>query len=346
MKVIRDRMLLILAVSVLILAGYGCSEEEMIKPEPEREPVWERIQGIGSGAIASMKFDSSDNLYVLKNSNRKVLFRSPDGGNTWATTDTVAIDTAYVGNISSFCFRGTTLLVGTREGKIFSSDDNGNNFTFVDSIGDPQFKDIRHMESGPGDYVYAAVYGYAVCWSSDGGVTWVDSIGVATKGVAPTDNADYTAIEIDSDGCVYLGCWAGDSYESCDYAESWQTLPKIKNYERESITVLIKGENDLLTCGFTRGFAIYRGDTAWVLKNAGLREGNSDIRCLEMTSDNVLYAGTIYDGVYRTNWGEWVWSPVNDGLDLVELKITSMAIDSDDNIYFGTVERGIWRNLW
>lgn len=339
MKVIPIRLLLILAVSVFILAGYGCSEEELIKPGQEREPVWEKIQGIGSSAISRMKFDSQENLYVLKSSNRKVLFRSPDYGNTWAVTDTVSIDTTYTGNISSFCFIGDDMLVGTREGKIFISSDNGNVFTLVDSIGRPQLKDIRHIECAPDGNIYAAVYGQAIYRTEHPDSSW-QMLGTSIE------NKDFTSMEIDSDGCIYMGCWAGDSYKSCDNAETWQALNKIEDHELATITSLKRGDRDLLVCGFTEGFAIYRGDSTWVVKNAGFPGGNSDIRCLGVTSGDKIYAGTIYDGVFRATWDVWEWAPVNDGLPLTELKVTSMVIDSEERVYIGTVDDGIWRSIW
>jgi photosystem II stability/assembly factor-like uncharacterized protein len=339
-KVIQIRLLIVIAVSVFILAGYGCSEEALIEPPTPPDPVWEKIEGIGTGSVRSMAFDDQDNLYVLMDSNRKVLFRSPDYGATWAITDTVSIDTTYYGNIRSFCFSGSNLLAGTMEGKIFLSDDGGNTFSFVDSIGRPQFMDVRHMASTPGGNVYAAVYGEKIYRSVDNGATWIDTLSFDRP------NKDYTCIQTDSDECIYLGCWAGDSYRSCDYAGTWQPLEKIEDYELATMTSMLVGADGLLVTTFTEGFAIYRGDSAWVLKNAGLAGGNSNMRCLALTSDNMLYAGTIYDGVYRTQWGVWDWSPVNDGIDLTELRITTIAIDQNDRIYFGTVDNGIWRSKW
>lgn len=339
MKVMPIRLILILAVSVFMMAVYGCSEEDLIKPEAEPESIWEEIQGIGSGAIDVMKFDSQDNLYVLKHNNKKVLFRSPDYGNTWAKTDTVSVDTTYVGNISSFCFSGDDLLVGTREGKIFISSDNGNVFTLVDSIGRPQLRDIRHMGYSPDGYIYAAVYGQAVYRAEHPDSSWLMFGNLI-------ENKDFTSMEIDSDGCIYLGCWAGDSYKSCDNGETWQALNKIKDYELSTITSLDKVNHNELVCGFTDGFAVYRGDSAWVIKNAGFPGGGSDIRCLGVTSEDKIYAGTIYDGVYRATWGVWEWTPLNQGLDLAELKVTNIAIDSQDRVYIGTVDNGIWRGIW
>ncbi|MBD3178950.1 MAG: hypothetical protein GF417_04750 [Candidatus Latescibacteria bacterium] len=339
MKVIRTRLLLILAVSLVILAGYGCSEEELIEPDPPVDPVWERIQGIESGAVSDMQFDSQDNLFVLLDSDRKWLYHSPDYGNTWAVTDSVSIDTTYTGRISSFCFHGDNLLAGTREGKLFISDDGGNTFNLLDSIGSSQMMDIRHMATAPNGNIYAAVYGHAIYRSEDGGQSWESS-------GSSIENKDFTSIEVDSNGRIYLGCWAGDSYRSTDNAQTWEPLEKIEDYELATITSMEKEGNDLLVCGFTEGFAIYRGDSNWVIKNAGFPGGNSDLRCMGLTSDGTLYVGTIYDGVYRTNWDEWVWRPVNDGLALMELKIISLAIDMNDRIYIGTVDNGIWHSIW
>jgi len=119
------RVLTILALSVFVIVGYGCSEEEMIMPGVPTQSVWEATDGQIGGHVLSMAFNSNDDLYVLLVENSRALYYTRDNGRTWAMTDTVNVDTMLY-TIRSFAFStNDKLIIGSKEGLIFSSTDNG-----------------------------------------------------------------------------------------------------------------------------------------------------------------------------------------------------------------------------
>ena len=88
-------------------------------------------------------------------------------------------------------------------------------------------------------------------------------------------------------------------------------------------------------------FGIYKstdcGET-WSEKNSGLENSNKAINVIVVhpKDPNIVYAGTLFDGIYKTTNGGDNWFRISDGLGFTDVR--SMAIDPEDPeiIYAGS----------
>ncbi len=328
-----------LALLAAAALGFGCSEEEMIKPPPPVEPKWEETGGTVDGIILSMKFNSNQDLFLLNESNRRALMYSPDGGNSWALTDSVRIDTLLY-RIRSFAFDSSDdLWVGTDKGFLFHSSDGGASLSFVDTLGIEKFTDIRAMRVNGSDDIFAAVYGAGVYRSSDGGQTWENT-------GPPFENKSFVkyGMQIGPGGVIYVSCWGGEVYRSEDNGNSWTELEKlVTNYQ--TLQCLSTREDSTLVGGYDGGFCYY--DFAvheWSRENEGFPELGVDIRGLGMDAMSNIYAATYGDGVFMSSGDEYLWEDMSAGLPSKE--VMAMVMRDDARVFVAVYNQGIYYSIW
>jgi len=343
------RVLTILALSVFVIVGYGCSEEEMIKPGVSTQSVWEATDGQIGGHVLSMAFNSNDDLYVLLVENSRALYYTRDNGRTWAMTDTVNVDTMLY-TIRSFAFSSSDdLFIGSKEGLIFSSSDNGDSLAVVDTLGVGLFVDVRGIVAGENNFLFAAVSGSGIYRSEDSGQNWIN-VGADLENKGFINNG----LIINSEEDIYSASWGGDVYKGKVDGNSWDALELFTvGYFPLSINCLTFREDGNVIGGFDGFFCYYETDPAevdssmWVQHNYGLPEvfGQSvDVRCLEVDSNGAIYAGTYGNGVFRLlNQGS-SWETVSAGLP--DLEIQDIAIRSDNVVFAGTLSEGIFYSIW
>ncbi len=68
----------------------------------------------------------------------------------------------------------------------------------------------------------------------------------------------------------------------------------------------------------------------------------SDIICIAINSNDIIFAGSWGKGIYRSNDGGGNWTQVNNGLD--NMFVSALAVDSDNNLYAGTYGGGIFKS--
>jgi len=331
----RFQLFAVLALLSAAALGFGCSEEEMIKPEPPVESKWDETAESLDGIILSMKFNSNQDLYLLNESNRRALTYSTDGGNSWYFTDSVRIDTLLY-NIRSFTFDSVDdLWVGTDRGLLFHSSDAGASLSFVDTLGIEKFTDIRAMRINQDDDIFAAVYGAGVYRSVDGGQTWIN-VG------PPYENKSFVkyGMEIGPGGVIYVSCWGGEVYKSEDNGDSWTQLNKlVTNYQTIQCVAVL--EDSTLIGGYDGGFCYYDSNSEeWIKKNDGFPDLGADLRGLGLDGTGNLYAGTYGDGVYMSSVGEYSWVDISAGLPSKE--VTALVMDPGGGAVVAVYNQGIY----
>lgn len=150
--------------------------------------------------------------YVYTGSNYiPVLYRSTDGGTTWADATPPGASSDYYGNsVAISPVNANIVLFGTLYG-LHRSTDGGSTWTKVST--NYYFYDISFSLANP-NYVYAGYY-QTVYRSTDAGQTWASS----STGLAPS-YYQYIAPHLTSATTVYASCPVG-FYRSTDGGVSW-----------------------------------------------------------------------------------------------------------------------------
>lgn len=104
---------------------------------------------------------------------------------------------------------------------------------------------------------------------------------------------------------------------------------------------------DTLYIGLESGVmkSIDRG-TSWGLASDGLTDPNVTALVVDPSTPGVLYAGTSFDGVFKSTDGAASWQPINGGV-LDRYPITVIVIDprSTTTLFAGTYDGGIFKTM-
>lgn len=159
--------------------------------------------------------------------------------------------------------------------------------------------------------------------SSDDGVTWIN-----------TGYSDWSAVKSVSavNNNLIVGC---DGQLGASVSrDNGSTFTEYHSLNQSYINTLVKKDNEIFA-GTTpylpnRGGVFHSSDLGATWNNIGII--NKDILSLAV-KDNYLFAGSIYDGVYRTTNNGSTWNQLNNGLN--SLWISALAF-IDNNLYAGT----------
>ncbi|MDZ7860532.1 MAG: hypothetical protein U5O15_07685 [Candidatus Krumholzibacteriota bacterium] len=351
MRSLNFKVTTILVLSVCAVLVYGCSEENMIKPPAPAEQMWEALDNKieNSGGILSMKFNSSDDLYVLTLRDSRALYYKDHNSQIWGKTDSVNVDSVLY-TIRSFAFNNSDeLFVGTKEGVIFSSVDYPDNLSVIDTLGVGLFIDVRSMISTDEGYIFAAVSGAGIYRSEDKGGSWTN-VGLGLE------NKDFIrrGLVANSAGDIYSASWGGDVYKGENNGSDWNSLNTfITEYFPDFINCIDIREDDKLIGGYEGFFCYYETDPAvvdssmWIPQNNGFPENSGqsvDIRCLAVNSDGTIYAGNYGSGIFRSTDHGVSWEAINGRL--TDLQIQDIAIRSDGKVFIANLNGDIYRSIW
>ena len=164
------------------------------------------------------------------------IFKSTDGGDTWAQLTSTATDEAFTYvNRLAMSPDGTVLLAATWRG-IYRSIDGGANFTLVLSTVDPDFEyattDVAFNPADNSKAIAATLDGRA-WYSTNGGLTWATSSGLPIRQRGPRAELAYApgnpeivyASVAESEGSIYKSTDGGVTYSFVSTgANYWGTL--------------------------------------------------------------------------------------------------------------------------
>ncbi len=322
---------------------------------------WVQTNGPYGGTINAIVSNGS---YLYSATSGAGVFRSSDNGSTWSPSSSGVLGLSGVYTVAA---SGTTLFAASGYG-IFRSTDNGDNWTIVDS-------EITSIES----FAVAGADIFAhndsiIFRSTDNGSTWQpvfsDSLGLGS----PLANV----FCLSSNGTSLLaGTWTG-IFRSTDYGASWTDVVPLpgsgiihgigmfgttdvvsleNGFGPDSIIRSTNGGITWVTVGsfgvVTAGFA-GNGDTIWVgigdsiviSADSGMSWSyvsgavpTASILCLLYVGSK-LFAGTEYNGVFRSTNNGITWTAQNDGITNVE--IPSLC-SFGESLFAGTGDVGVFR---
>ena len=195
------------------------------------------------------------------------------------------------------------IISGTRDGRIFYSEDNGKSWDKAETVFTGLVIDFVYCEDGS---ILAAIFGNnGIHRSTDGGKTWPINH-LSTKKI-------YT-IEKDPLGNIYAGTESllGNIYKSTDNGNNWQsvhTVPQVSGSNRVS-DIIYNTVTNTLFAGYNH--YIYRSTDQgeeWEILTNGIGDADN-IRSMTFDKNGNIFAGSVEQGgaIYLStdNGDSWV----------------------------------------
>ncbi len=257
------------------------------------------------------------------------VFHSVNNGDSWAQTNTGFINT----DIYALAVRSdNTLFAGTRGNGLFSSTDQGENW----SQSGFQGQRIQAIAISSMNHIFVGEQG--MFRSTDNGLTWMQ----INNGLPPGVGI-YAILIKPGNNYIFLATNLG-GYRSTDNGDLWSYIgppPQGK------ATALAMNSHGHIYIGFDHsGFVA----PPWGV-HVSTDDGNSwtylglffyQISTLAVNSQDHIFAGTFFSGIYRsTDYGN-SWGTINNGLN--HSRITSIAINPSDHLFAGTWFGGVYRS--
>jgi len=268
-------------------------------------------------------------------------------------------------SVSSLFSMNGTIYAGTQTNGIYSSTDDG--LTWVPKNSGIESFEIAAMASTPG-HLFAGTFGHGVYRSTDDGQTWLPptsgtnlaSTGMVVKDtnifVSSVNDGVYRSTDNGATWIKKLFGWdyitamgvsgnkifaSTDSYYtlvSTDNGDTWTYLNSIPGFNRwcyytEGDLILIGGDNE-----------IYRSTDQGITFTTlplNINYGLVNVYSVYKTG-STIFAGTSYDGVYKSTDNGSTWAPANNGMGPKDIR--ALTPGSSLTIMAGSHYSGIYRS--
>ena len=248
--------------------------------------------GFREGTIRALAIDPATptTLYAGLDSDHGSLFRSTDGGQSWARPGGIG---GHVRTLAIDPLTPTTLLAGTTNnvpvGSAFKSTSGAASWTRLSTL--PSCHEVRDLAIDPQTptTIYAATAGRGVLKTTDGGVVWsAVNIGLADQ---PEVSASVLAIDPVHPETVYAGNTAG-VFKSTNGAASWSYVSRGALAGVRALVVDPLDPAIVYVGGSSGVHKSTDGGTSWRPINAGLTNPDVSDLAIDPAQPTTLYAAT------------------------------------------------------
>jgi photosystem II stability/assembly factor-like uncharacterized protein len=304
-------------------------------PAVAQDNVWTMIGPYGA-RVSDIAVHPSNPQIVYMSASTGVIFKSADGGASWARTN------GY-GNVLAIDPRNPQVMYGGGVG-VYKSADGGASWTW--NTKGLAYLNIRAVGVAPSDpqTLYASTL-KGVHRSADGGVTWIPTSSPQSSYVTRA-----LAVHPTNPRTVYFAIGISDKskglYRSADGGDTWTRL-RLDPPNGASIEgVAVDPSSPQTLYAATWGAGVYKsadgGDT-WTPINAGLTDLQTFAVAVHPSRPQTLYVGTTGGGVFTSEDGGASWTPISAGLSS-RAAIEALAVDpsSPKTVYAGSVD-GVFR---
>jgi photosystem II stability/assembly factor-like uncharacterized protein len=308
MKKIFDRFCMINKKKIILFISVILA---LLIKDGKTQDIWEQTQGPFGGSVYAIT--STPNGTFFAGTRYGGVHKSTDKGRTWQSSGMESA--AY----SLLAISDTTIFVGSYSSSLFRSTDAGNTWEIKNN-------------GLPNASVNCMVY------SSDGNIFASTSQGIYRTGnigdqwVAVNTNLtdlNVNVLAITKDNILYAGTQTGGLFSSSSAGELW--TQETNGIPVASVGGITVDDNDNIYVGMGSNDGVYLSTddgTSWT--NIGLT--SRIITSLNISSGNVLYAGTWQSGMYYSLDGGNTW--ISSDLGFSPLNIETIHIDPlTDNAY-------------
>lgn len=236
------------------------------------------IYGFTDGHINDITENSAGYLFASAGYWESEVYRSSDSGENWeqslgfSQTGSSFIRPLAV-NSSGDIYAGTY-------SKLMHSEDNGVNWTAINL---PFAYEVAAVAVNPYGHIFVAAYTQGVYRSTDDGANW-SLIGF--------QNNWLKVLEINSNGSIFAGTDVG-LFRSSDNGNNWT---QITNFQVRDVTF---DQNGFIYVSSDKVYRSTNNGDDWTEISTGLPDAY--INSLAVDADGYVFAGTLNNGVYRSN---------------------------------------------
>lgn len=311
------------------------------------QTAWQQTTLSGYSII---KLVIAPNGYIFAASSNNGVFRSTDGGETWANVNKGLTGLISLSLVSS---ANGTIYYSSRydkyysyNGGVFRTTDFGESWIIMKDLTNYYYDDARLILDNAGIiyineyYMFNLRDNYRSAYSKtiDGGMTWS----------AITDAPGYlTASTIAINGDLIIGTrlWqnnSNDIYRSTNGGTTWTMISQFGWGPSDNLiaAINVNSAGDIFIGKTNEG--VYKSTdigTTWVKMNNGLDISN--ITSLAIDDKGRIFAGSWGYGVFLSEDNGGKWRYIIDGLTNANVKC--MAFNSDGYLFVGT-EAGVYRS--
>ncbi len=253
----------------------------------------------------------NDKIYVGAPGGK--IYISSDKGNSWLSSQV----SETFASIISIAFKGDTIYTATN-GFVYFSTDSAVTWSST-NLSAPQISSIAIKDGNTFVGTSSGIW-----LSTDGGLTWTQKNNGLTM--------DYVRkLAIDSVN-IYAGTLEG-LFISSDFGENW--IKAIAGISQTMAVEAIEVVGEKVYVGGIYGIYVSTNyGTSWVFKGLS----NRIVQCIS-GYENLIFAGTFPDGIYRSTNGGNAWQVFNDGLPYKNA-ISMEVLDS--TLFTGILGFGLW----
>ena len=274
-------------------------------------------------SINSFALDANNPLTIYIASGSEVM-KSTDGGQNWITHE---INTKQGITIAIDPFTPRTLYVGTRDGLIIKSTDDGENWSEIKKFKYSNYyiEDIKIDPITPST-IYVSVMNYGVIKSTNGGETWRD----INQGLSDSHISSIT-INPNNPYILYAGSIYAGIFRSSNGGSTWYKLNTYGITNSINCMVIDPINNSTLYAGTYFGGIVKSTDSGeeWISVNAGITNKLNVLSlAIDPTKPTTLYAGVENRGLLKSKDGGNTWFDLNGGryISFVIIDPTSPSI--------------------
>ena len=301
------------------------------------------VRGVGRSPLARIALTPADDDLLLVTSSTEGVYRSTDGGDSWATANE---------GISSMAMREVAIsptnpdlaFAGGSQGGLFRTDDGAARWAEVEGFG--RVTALAFPDDGSGRVVVADAAG-RISTSDDDGQTWAHDTPAPGAGV--TDIA-VGATEATQD-TVVATLQDGRTMRSEDGADTWEVLDEQVGESQPQGVALSTTDADTLWVS-TADEGAYRSQdsgTSWEAQTDRLTKSEQadevevpHFRTIRAAAHDdgelLLLAG--FDGLFRSTDGGDTWDPVETAADYIAGLDVSPAFADDGTLAAMTYVKG------
>jgi photosystem II stability/assembly factor-like uncharacterized protein len=296
---------------------------------------WEPTGGPAGSFVNTIAVNNSGDIFAGTNNG---IFRSGDSGNIWMDIS----DSSMNKKVRILTINANDEIFAGTEGGLFLSTDNGSSWSSINN--GLIYTSIRGLVIGANDQIFVGVVdsstGLAgsIFLSDTNGQTWTE----VDSGLIGEDVV--RAFLVDTSKNVYIATNGGGVLQR-DVFYHWDESNQFWNQMHWFAPTF-----SIRSLSVTKDNLFFAGTDIGMLRSSdnGLTWEPADlfletILSIETTTDNNLYAGTAYNGVfYSTDKGiSWY----NQSSGLLNRTILSLKIGPEDRLFAGTYGDGVYRSV-
>jgi len=329
------KLFLLLAVVMGNLLILGCSSIE--EPPVSDDPVdfWEKTS-LSANRISCLEIGPNDYIYV-GTFGYQGLFRSTDNGQTWETINDNILEQTKL--ITFLGYNSDINYLFAAFGTLFYSNDDGESWTKLSSTVTTHFR----MVASNGYRIYA------------GGSDRILSGNISTSGNQislglsgfPRERKPLSLISYPEGNSYYVGSDRGLYRKIDNSSEKWELIG-LK--DRRVVAIAVNSWGKIFAgCEDENGGNIdvfsSTNEKDWI--STELAGEKRRIACLLVDSNDDLYAGTRFRGIFRLRNKKW--TEINTGIpetieEFPQRRVTSLRINSWGYLYVGMDGQGLYRS--